>query len=137
MRQSAVVFLMLGLLVVVATPAIATVDQDTRDRIEAGLRSKKYVAKVDLYDATVNESGEVDSEEDDEAIRAGFDVIINRVKFGSSSIRLKLKHPHMNEGTYVEFRFARPLSPDFSREQDVFDKMLNAVFSEKEPTRDP
>ena len=42
-----------------------------------------------------------------------------------------MKHPYVNESTYVEFYFQQGLSPDFSRERDIFEGMLSAVFEEK------
>jgi hypothetical protein len=114
-----------------ASVAVAGLDSAARDKVRTDLLSRHFVAKTDLYEAKVYKSGQVESEADDEAIKAGFPVKIDSVTFSSSRIRIKMKHPYVHESTYVEFCFEQVLSPDFSLERDIFEKMLSAVFEEK------
>ena len=114
-----------------ASVAVAGLDGAARDKIRTDLLSRNFVAKIDLYEAKVYESGQVASEADTDAIKAGFPIKIDSVTFSSSRIRIKMKHPYVNESTYVEFYFQQGLSPDFSRERDISERILSAACEEK------
>lgn len=128
MRRSAAVLIAILCL---HSAALAGVNSATQAQIEKDLLSRSFVAKVDLYQAKLVEGAQVVSEKDDEAIRVGFPIIIDRVTFSSKTIRIRMKHPRVNEVTYVDFIFQQPLSADFGKERDAFEKMLATVFEEK------
>ena len=113
---------------VLGAPALAEVSSEMQTRITRELESKDYVAKVELYDAEVTQTGKVSSEYDKESIKKGHDIIIRSVVFRSEKIRVKLKHPFVSVNTYVN----RTLSSDFNREREAFAKMVAAVFEEKD-----
>jgi len=128
MRRSLAVVLVLFLAAAVATPAVAKVYPATEAKIESELRSKDYVAKVDLYDVTVFPDGTVDSEYDKEAIKKGQKIIIKDIEFSKKKIVITLQHPYLKKKTEIVFLFDIPISGDFSQEEKQWKKMINAVF---------
>ena len=131
MRRSPEVALALLLAVAVAVPAVAKIYPATQDKIESDLKSKKYVAKVDLYDVVVYPNALVESEYDQEAIKKGQKIIFKKIKFGNKKISMILQHPYLSEEIEMEFLFDGPISGDFSQEEEQWKKMIDAVFEEE------
>jgi hypothetical protein len=131
MRRSLTVTLVLFLATAVVTPAVAKVDPATQAKIESDLRSKNYVAKIDLYDVIVSPDAQAYSEYDKEAIKKGQKIIIKKIKFSKKEIVMTLQHPYLSEKIEMKFLFEGSISDDFSREEELWKKMIDAVFEEE------
>jgi hypothetical protein len=117
-----------GLLVAIA-PAAAAVSPENAARIKSDLMARTFVAKVDLYQATVFDTGALMPEFDDDAIKIGMPILIDGIDVEAKKIRIHMKHPSSKERTWVQFAFSKSLSPGFS-ERPTFEKMLTRVFNE-------
>lgn len=117
-----------GLLAAIA-PAAAAVSPENAARIKSDLMTRTFTAKVDLYQATVFDTGALMPEFDDDAIKIGMPILMDSIDVEPKKIRIHLKSPNSKEKTWVQFSFSKSLSPDFS-ERPTFEKMLTRVFNE-------
>ena len=137
MRRTGIWIAGLAVTACAVLPAGASTTPETDKKIREGLLQRKFVARVELYEATVDESGKVRTESDKEAIKPGMPVVIDRIHIAYDTIRIYMKHPTAHEKTWVQFVFAQEMSPDFSREKEPFERMLAAVYEEKDGQKPP
>ena len=114
-----------------ARGAFATTSVETQQKLKDELLHRQFTAKVEIYEASLDEAGNLKSEFDAESIRPGMPILIDRIQIGYSNIRIVMRHPKIKEKTWLRFDFAKELTPDFSREREAFEKMLGVVFDEK------
>lgn len=131
MRRAAGWIAGLWLLSGAGAPIPAATTSQTDREIRAGLMARKFKARVNLYEAQVDEAGRIETDASDgDAIRVGMPVLIKGIRIGRDTIRILMKNPEKGDKVWVDFVFSQELSPGFDREKEAFEKMLGAVFEE-------